>query len=99
MKRLTHFITGFLLCFLPILAWGKESDDKVQIARPIVIEKGQTAGDVLCFGCSIQVRGNLNGDAAAIGGHIEVDGDVDWLRGHFPGRAPVPPASPHIPSQ
>lgn len=77
MKRLTHFVAGFLVCFLPILAWGKESDDKLRFGSPIVIEKGQTAGDVVCLGCSIQVRGNLNGDAAAIGGHIEIDGEVD----------------------
>ncbi len=64
------------ICCL-LLASGAQAQDRVRVVRNIVIEQGETvAGDVTCFGCSIRVRGALNGDAVAIAGDVEIEGNV-----------------------
>lgn len=67
-----------LLCLLVIAPAmrGQEADGRQQYGRDIVVQAGETAGDLLCYYCSIQVRGTVNGDAIAIGGGIEIDGTV-----------------------
>ena len=67
-----------LLCLLVIAPGirGQEAADRQQYGRDIVVQAGETAGDLLCYYCSIQVRGIVNGDAIAIGGGIEIDGTV-----------------------
>jgi hypothetical protein len=47
----------------------------VQYGHNIVVEAGETAGDVVCLGCSILVRGTSS-DTVAIGGSITVEGSV-----------------------
>lgn len=59
-----------LLCLLVIAPAmrGQEADDRQQYGRDIIVRVGETAGDLLCYYCSIQVRGTVNGDA--VGGPV-----------------------------
>ncbi len=69
----------FLLAFLaawPLTSRAAEDEDRVQFGKDIVLEQDKTATDLICFGCSIYVRGTVRGDAVAIGGNIDVDGSI-----------------------
>ncbi len=55
---------------------ARAQDDALSFARDIVIPKGQTAGDAVCFLCAIRVEGDLYGDAVTIGGEVEISGRV-----------------------
>ena len=50
--------------------------DRVQVGQSIVVGEGETAGDLVCVGCSIRVDGSC-GDVVAIGGSVVVNGSVD----------------------
>ena len=47
--------------------------DKVQIGKQIVVEEGQSGGDLVCVGCSIVVRGTA-GDVVSVGGRVDISG-------------------------
>lgn len=47
--------------------------DKVQIGKRIVVEEGESGGDLVCVGCSIVVRGTA-GDVVSVGGRVEISG-------------------------
>lgn len=51
--------------------------DRVRTMEDIVIEAGQTAGDVQCFVCSVRVAGHMTGDIVVVDGSVIVDGTVD----------------------
>src|SRR5579862_6283336 len=53
------------------------SQNRVKVLRDIVVENGETAGDVQCFMCSVHVRGHVSGDIVTVGGGIFNDGKVD----------------------
>jgi hypothetical protein len=58
------------------------SPDHTQFGSNITIGPNEQAGDVTCFGCTVRIRGHVNGDATVFGGSIilesegQVDGDV-----------------------
>ena len=49
-----------------------DGDDQVSVGQPIHIEAGKSTGDAVCIGCSIMIEGEVEGDAVAVGGRIEV---------------------------
>jgi len=51
-------------------------EDRVSVGRSITVEAGESARDVICIGCSIELAGEAFGDAVAVGGHLEVTGTV-----------------------
>jgi hypothetical protein len=55
---------------------GAEPAELSRSLRQIVVEAGQTVGDVQCSGCSVVVRGNAEGDVIALGGDVTVEGTV-----------------------
>ena len=61
------FAVAVLLSALPARA------DKVQIGKRIVVEEGESGGDLVCVGCSIVVRGTA-GDIVSIGGRVDISG-------------------------
>ena len=66
-----------VLLALPIAASAQKSDeDRVEFGHNIVVESGQTSGDISCFNCSVYVRGRANGDIVAFGGRVVVEGSV-----------------------
>jgi hypothetical protein len=50
--------------------------DRRSFFRTLVVAEGETADDVLCFGCGIVVRGRVLGDTIAILGGVEVAGEA-----------------------
>lgn len=51
-------------------------DDRVSFAHSIHVAKGETANDVVCIGCSVDIEGEAAGDAVAVGGSVHVSGRV-----------------------
>lgn len=51
-------------------------EDRVSVGSSIRLEPGETARDVVCIGCSVELLGEAFGDAVAIGGHLDVQGIV-----------------------
>jgi hypothetical protein len=76
MRRLAYFLVAVGLFSLPSAARAQEADERQQYVQDIVIESGETTGDLICYFCSIRVRGTVKGDATALGGRIEIDGQV-----------------------
>ncbi|MEO8276271.1 MAG: polymer-forming cytoskeletal protein, partial [Thermoanaerobaculia bacterium] len=50
-----------------------EGDDRVSFGRAIEVRAGESAGDVVCIGCSVTVFGQVDGDAVAVGGSVLVE--------------------------
>jgi hypothetical protein len=50
--------------------------DRVHVGQSIVVGEGESAGDLVCVGCSIRMDGSC-GDVVAIGGSIMVNGSVN----------------------
>jgi hypothetical protein len=68
----------FLTCitFLSAAAVAQDSSpDHTQFGNNITIGPNEQAGDVTCFGCSVRIRGHVNGDATVFGGSIIVEGE------------------------
>jgi hypothetical protein len=52
-------------------------DERVSIGRSIHLAEGETASNVVCIGCSVDIDGHDSGDAVAIGGSVRVRGTVE----------------------
>jgi hypothetical protein len=77
-----------LFCIvLTTAAFADGYHDRTHFGSNITIGPGEEVGDATCFGCSIRVRGHVNGDVTAFGGSIiiedqgEVGGDVTTFGG------------------
>ncbi len=55
----------------PLVA--EQNSDQVHIGRDIYIQPQDKAGDLVCVGCSIYIRGQVAGDAVAVGGSIVLE--------------------------
>ena len=75
----TFRITSVMFaCFLfagalSISAFADGPRDRTQFGRSITIAAGEEASDVTCFGCSVRVRGHVQGDVTTFGGSIVVE--------------------------
>ncbi len=50
--------------------------ERVQWGGSITISPQETVSDATCFGCSVYVRGTVNGDVVAFFGNVVITGDV-----------------------
>ncbi len=50
-------------------------NDRVAVFSTINIEEGETAGDVACAFCTVNVRGDIHGDMAVLFGTVAADPD------------------------
>jgi hypothetical protein len=55
----------------PLVA--QKSSDQVHIGRDIYVEPQDKAGDLVCIACSIHIRGQVAGDAVAVGGNVVLE--------------------------
>jgi hypothetical protein len=62
-----------VLLFVVVAAAVPARADKVQLGKRIVVEEGESGGDLVCVGCSIVVRGTA-GDVVSVGGRVDVSG-------------------------
>ena len=75
-KRVSVPFVLVLFVMAPTLLMAKgNGDDRVHFFQSISVNADETAGDVVCIGCSIRVSGTT-GDAVAIFGSVLVDGTV-----------------------
>jgi hypothetical protein len=62
--------------------------DRTQFGRDINIGPGEEASDATCFGCSVRVRGHVEGDVTTFGGNVvvedqgEINGDTTTFGGN-----------------
>jgi hypothetical protein len=53
--------------------FAEQNSDQVHIGRDIYVQPQDKAGDLVCVGCSIYVRGQVAGDAVAVGGSVVLE--------------------------
>ena len=67
----------FTLLFAMILgATAASAQERNSYLRPVTIEPGAQRGSINCFGCSVVVKGDLDGEIVTIGGDVTVYGRV-----------------------
>lgn len=70
-------VLGIMALMLPLLAapalYAKDGDQVHIGGRSIDVGPDEAAGDLVCIGCSIRMRGSC-GDVVAIGGSVDLDG-------------------------
>ena len=72
--RVTWMLAGVLFpVVLALPAFAAENHDRTQLGHSITIGPDEEVGEATCFGCSIRVRGHVNGDVTAFGGKIFVE--------------------------
>lgn len=57
---------------LPNVRVHASKEDRISVGRSIHLEAGETARDVVCIGCSVDIEGSTSGDAVAVGGSVRV---------------------------
>jgi hypothetical protein len=77
-QRLLAILILLTACTLPAVA--SEKNDIVHFGTDIVVPAGESAGDIVCFFCSVDAKGAVNGDIVVFGGSLHLDehsgGDV-----------------------
>ncbi len=53
--------------------FAEQNSDQVHIGRDIYVQPQDKAGDLVCVGCSIYIRGQVAGDAVAVGGSVVLE--------------------------
>lgn len=70
---LTRFSLVALLA-APVFAQG--SHDRTQFGHDIIVGSDEKVAELTCFGCSVRVRGHVNGDVTTFGGGVVVERDA-----------------------
>ena len=84
--RLRFLFLASLFC-AALSSVALAESDRTQVGRTINVGPGEEVGEATCFGCSIRVRGHVNGDVTAFGGSIliedqgQVKGDANAFGG------------------
>ena len=84
-RTIFRFLAISVLLAAPALAQKKS--DRFQFNHDIIVEPGETSGDLECMNCSIFVRGEVAGDVSVIHGNVvieqgaKVTGDVSTVLG------------------
>jgi hypothetical protein len=92
MKFPIRHLATVLLCLafsvvFSAAAWADSPHDRTQVGHAIIVGAGEEVSEVTCFGCSIRVRGHVDGDATSFGGSVVVEdegiigGDVTTFGG------------------
>jgi hypothetical protein len=66
------FLSAFVL-ILSAAAFADEPRERTQWGHTISIGPGEEADEATCFGCSVRIRGHVNGDVTTFGGSIIVE--------------------------
>jgi hypothetical protein len=76
-------VRGFRLRLLPAVslicavlsapAFADGSHDRTQVGRDIMVGPNEAVSEATCFGCSIRVRGQVEGDVVSFGGSVVVE--------------------------
>ena len=72
---------------LPAALWA--SEERIMVGEDIVVTEDEVLREVVCFGCSIHVKGTVTEDAVAFGGNLEIDNLVEGDAVAIGGRVAV----------
>lgn len=71
----------WLICFslVSVLASAsaKGSHDRTQFGHDISVGSDEEVAEVTCFGCSVRIRGHVDGDVTTFGGSIALERDAE----------------------
>ena len=75
--RLLYAALG--ICLLASMARPAfaENNDRVSFGQRIVVTDNDTAGDLVCFLCSVEVHGTVEGNVVSFLGGVKSDGKVN----------------------
>ncbi len=76
------FVVLLFCAALSSAPFAAADSDRTQVGRTINVGPDEEIGEATCFGCSIRVRGHVDGDVTAFGGSIVVED-----QGHINGDA------------
>jgi hypothetical protein len=85
-RRFLIGLSVFVLV-LSAAAFADNSRERTQWGHNVSIGTGEEADEVTCFGCSVHIRGHVNGDVTTFGGSIivedggEIGGDATTFAG------------------
>ena len=65
-----------LTSVLATSAVAQGSHDRTQFGHDITIGADESASEATCFGCSVHVRGRVDGDVTTFGGSVVVEQDA-----------------------
>lgn len=71
------------------VVFAEASHDRTQFGHDISIGPNEETGEVTCFGCSVRVRGHINGDVTVFAGSVmvedqgEIGGDTTIFAGNL----------------
>lgn len=73
---------------VPALAATQQSGDQVCTGNNITVGSGQSVGNILAFGCNVEVQqgGTVNGSIADFGGNVQIAGTVNGSIATFGGN-------------
>ena len=66
-----------VLAVLAAAAPAHANDDQILITGDVVVERGETVGDVVIIDGSVQVRGRVTGDLIAVSAPVRINGPVE----------------------
>ena len=74
MRWLTLFS---LVAILASSASAQGSHDRTQFGHDISVGSDEEVAEVTCFGCSVRIRGHVDGDVTTFGGSISLERDAE----------------------
>lgn len=74
MRWLTVFS---LVAILAPSASAQGSHDRTQFGHDISVGSDEEVSEVTCFGCSVRIRGHVDGDVTTFGGSIALERDAE----------------------
>ncbi len=86
--RLLALVLAFVLA-LATVAFADGSHDRTQFGHNITVGPDENVSEITCFGCSVRIRGHVDGDVTTFGGSIvledgaEVSGDTTSFAGEI----------------
>jgi hypothetical protein len=84
--RFLSFLAFALACGSAVFVSAQDTPDHSETApapparqqyfKTLIVEQGETSGEVTCTFCSVVVRGTVDGEATAVWGNVDVEGTV-----------------------
>ena len=65
-----------LVALLAAPVFGEGSHDRTQFGHDITVGSDEKVAEVTCFGCSVRVRGHVQGDVTTFGGSVVLERDA-----------------------
>ncbi len=71
----------WMCCLLLVSAFGipalaEGSHDRTQFGHDVTVGSDEKVAEVTCFGCSVRIRGRVDGDVTTFGGSVVVERDA-----------------------